>query len=51
VAHQLPTPDDKKLYALRKKIPEPVFDIIKSVLGFRQFLLCGIDRFRGERVL
>jgi hypothetical protein len=25
-----------------------VFGIIKSVLGFRQFLLRGLDRVRGE---
>jgi hypothetical protein len=38
----------ERLYALRKQIPEPVFGIIKSVLGFRQFLLRGINRVRGE---
>jgi hypothetical protein len=48
MAHQLQTPDGKKLYALRKQVPEPVFGIIKSVLGFRQFLLRWIDRVRGE---
>jgi transposase len=46
--HRLKTPDGKKLYALRKQMPEPVFGIIKSVLGFRQFLLRGLDRVRGE---
>jgi transposase len=34
MAHRLKTPDGKRLYALRKQIPEPVFGIIKSVLGF-----------------
>ena len=48
MAHRLMTPDGKKLYALRKQTPEPVFGIIKSVLGFRQFLLRGLDRVRGE---
>jgi hypothetical protein len=48
MAHCLQTPEGKKLYALRKQIPEPVFGIIKSVLGFRQFLLRGLDRVRGE---
>ena len=38
----------KKLYALRKQIPEPVFGIIKSGLGFRQFLLRGLNAVRGE---
>lgn len=46
--YRLKTPEGKKLYALRKQIPEPVFGIIKSVLGFRQFLLRGIDNVRGE---
>jgi hypothetical protein len=27
----------RALYALRKQTPEPVFGIIKSVLGFRRF--------------
>jgi transposase len=48
MAHRLKTPEGKKLYALRKQVPEPVFGIIKSVLGFRQFLLRGLDRVRGE---
>jgi Transposase DDE domain len=33
---------------LRKQTPEPVFGIIKSVLGFRQFMLRGLDNVRGE---
>ena len=48
MAHRLQTPEGKRLYALRKQIPEPVFGIIKSVLGFRQFLLRGLDQVRGE---
>ena len=48
MAHRLQTPEGKKLYALRKQTPEPVFGIIKSVLGFRQFLLRGLDAVRGE---
>ncbi|MDQ2764578.1 MAG: IS1182 family transposase [Pseudomonadota bacterium] len=46
--HRLQTPEGKRRYALRKQTPEPVFGIIKSVLGFRQFLLRGLDRVRGE---
>ena len=45
---RLRTPQGKKLYALRKQTPEPVFGIIKSVMGFRQFLLRGLDKVRGE---
>ena len=46
--HRLATAEGKKLYALRKQIAEPVFGIIKSALGFRQFLLRGLDKVRGE---
>jgi hypothetical protein len=48
MTHRLATPEGKKLYAQRKYTPEPVFGIIKSVLGFRQFLLRGLDKVRGE---
>ena len=48
MAHRLKTPEGRTLYALRKQIPEPVFGIIKSVMGFRQFLLRGIEGVRGE---
>jgi transposase len=48
MAYRMQTPQGKKLYALRKQTPEPVFGIIKSVMGFRQFLLRGLDKVRGE---
>jgi transposase len=48
MAHRLKTPEGRKLYALRKHTPEPVFGIIKSVLGFRQFLLRGLGKVCGE---
>ena len=48
MAHRLRTPEGRKLYAQRKYTPEPVFGIIKSALGFRQFSLRGLDRVRGE---
>jgi Transposase DDE domain len=51
MAYRLTTPDGKKLYALRERMPEPVFGIIESVLGFRQFLLRGLDCVRSERNL
>jgi transposase len=51
MAYRLQTPEGKKLYALRKHTPEPVFGIIKSVLGFRQFLLRGLDNVNGEWTL
>jgi len=48
MAHRLNTRAGKKLYALRKQTPEPVFGIIKSVMGFRQFLLRGFEHAKGE---
>ena len=48
MAHRLKTREGRNQYALRKQPPEPVFGIIKSVMGFRQFLLRGIDKVRGE---
>jgi transposase len=48
MAHRLKTPEGRALYALRKQTPEPVFGIIKSVLGFRQFSMRGLEKARGE---
>lgn len=48
MAHRLKTREGRDLYALRKQTPEPVFGIIKSVMGFRQFLLRRMDKVRGE---
>lgn len=48
MAHRLKTPEGRDLYALRKQTPEPVFGIIKSVLGFRQFSMRGLEKARGE---
>jgi transposase len=48
MAHKLKTKSGRALYALRKQTVEPVFGIIKSVLGFRQFSLRGLDKVRGE---
>ena len=47
MAHRLKTPAGRALYALRKQMPEPVFGIIKSALGFRQFSLRGLAGARG----
>jgi transposase len=48
MAYRLKMRRGKKLYALRKQTPEPVFGIIKSVMGFRQFLLRGFANVKGE---
>jgi transposase len=46
--HQLKTPEGKALYAKRKTTSEPVFGIIKEVMGFRRFLLRSLDKVKGE---
>ena len=46
--HRLGTPEGRAFYALRKQTPEPVFGIIKSVMGFRQFSLRGLEQVKGE---
>jgi len=46
--HRLKTLVGKAIYAKRKSTVEPVFGIIKAVMGFRQFLLRGLKRVAGE---
>ncbi len=46
--HRLRTKSGKTVYAMRKSTIEPVFGIIKSAMGFRQFLLRGLDAVKGE---
>ena len=46
--HRLKTKAGRALYAQRKCTVEPVIGIVKSVLGFRQFLLRGLDNVKGE---
>jgi transposase len=49
--HKLKTRAGRAAYALRKQTVEPVFGIIKSVMGFRQFLLRGLDNVTHEWTL
>ena len=49
--HRLKTRAGRATYALRKQTVEPVFGIIKSVMGFRQFLLRGLVHASHEWTL
>lgn len=49
--HRLKTRSGRKLYGKRKSTIEPVFGIIKSVMGFRQYLLRGFESVQGEWTL
>jgi len=46
--HRLKTSSGKAIYAQRKVTSEPVFGIIKAVMGFRSFLLRGFEAVKGE---
>jgi hypothetical protein len=48
MARKLRTKKGRAVYARRKGIVEPVFGQIKQGLGFRQFLLRGLAKMRGE---
>lgn len=44
MAHRLKTAAGKAIYKLRKQTVEPVFGIVKEVMGFRRFLLRGLKK-------
>ena len=46
--YRLQTTEGQAKYKLRQQTVEPVFGIIKSVLGFRQFLLRGMQKVSLE---
>jgi len=46
--HTLKTAVGRAIYAQRKGTVEPVIGIVKSVLGFRQFSLRGLEKVKGE---
>ena len=48
MTHRLTTQAGRAAYAIRKQTVEPVFGIIKSVMGFRQFSLRGLRKVTGE---
>jgi hypothetical protein len=46
--YRLKTTEGKAFYAKRKTTVEPVFGIINEVMGFRRFLLRGLEAVKGE---
>jgi transposase len=48
MARKLRTEQGRETYAKRKGMIEPIFGQIKQVRGFRQFLLRGLEKMRGE---
>jgi hypothetical protein len=51
MAHRMKTEAGKEFYTQRKSTVEPVFGIIKEVMGFRRFMLRRLDAMRGEWTL
>lgn len=49
--HRLKTDEGREFYAKRKSTVEPVFGIIKEVMGFRRFMLRGLHAVTGEWTL
>jgi hypothetical protein len=49
--YRLKTPAGRAKYRLRQQTGEPVFGIIKRVMGFRRFLLRGLTKVRLEWTL
>jgi hypothetical protein len=48
MAHRLGTEKGRLLYGLRKQTVEPVFGIIKRVMGWSQMSMRGLAKARGE---
>jgi hypothetical protein len=49
--HRLATEAGKAVCAQRNSTVEPVFGIMKHVMGFRQFMLRGLETVQGESTL
>ena len=48
MVHRLSTQAGKTIYKLRKQTVEPVFGIIKRVMGWRQMSMRGLRQAQGE---
>jgi transposase len=51
MAHRLQTKAGRALYKLRQQTVEPVFGIVKEAMGFRRFLLRGLENVQLEWTL
>ena len=47
-ANKLDSEEGRALYRLRQQSVEPVFGVIKAMLGFTHFSLRGLDKVAGE---
>jgi hypothetical protein len=51
MAHRMKTEAGKDFYGQRQSTVAPVFGIIQEVMGFRRFMLRGLDAVQGEWIL
>ena len=51
MAEKLASEEGRALYKLRRQTVEPVFGVIKALLGFAGFSLRGLDKVEGEWTL
>jgi len=51
MAHRLQTKAGRTLYKLRQQTVEPVFGIVKEAMGFRRFLMRGLEKVQLEWTL
>jgi len=49
--HRMKSEAGREFYAQRKSTVEPVFGIIKEIMGFRRFMLRGLEAIKGEWLL
>jgi hypothetical protein len=45
MSEKMAKPKSREEYKKRKQSVEPVFGIVKHIMGFRQFLLRGLDKY------
>ena len=51
MAEKLASEEGRAAYKLRRQTVEPVFGVIKAVLGFAGFSLRGLEKVEGEWTL
>lgn len=51
MTHRIKTEAGKKFYAQGQSTVGPVFGIVKDAMGFRRFILRGLDAVQGEWTL
>jgi len=51
MSQKIRSEEGRRIYAKRKSTVEPTFGIIKAPMGFRQFLLRGMEKVSGEWTL